>query len=99
MVDVGAKEITSRTASARSVVTLPPEARNIDISIRDNNEVIITSSVSVSAKTGVEMEALMATSIAALTVYDMCKSIGHEIVISRTELISKTGGKSDYEKT
>ena len=78
---------------------LPLNKCSIDISIRENNEVLIDSWVSISGKTGVEMEALTAASIAALTIYDMCKSMGHDIVISSTQLISKTGGKSDYKKT
>ncbi len=48
-------------------------------------------------KTGVEMEALTGASIAALTVYDMCKSFGHHIVINETKLLKKTGGKSDVD--
>jgi len=47
-------------------------------------------------KTGVEMEALTGASVAALTIYDMCKALSHDIVISDVRLISKTGGKSDY---
>lgn len=46
--------------------------------------------------TGVEMEALTAASIAALTIYDMCKAIDHHIVITDIRLIKKTGGKSDF---
>jgi cyclic pyranopterin phosphate synthase len=42
------------------------------------------------------MEALTGASIAALTVYDMCKALSHEIVIAEVRLISKTGGKSDF---
>lgn len=52
--------------------------------------------VSVDHKTGVEMEALTGASVAALTVYDMCKALSHDIVIKETKLLSKTGGKSDY---
>ncbi len=48
------------------------------------------------AKTGVEMEALTAVSVAALTVYDMCKAVQKDIVISDIRLESKTGGKTDY---
>lgn len=48
------------------------------------------------AQTGVEMEALTAVSVAALTVYDMCKAIQKDIVISEIRLESKTGGKTDY---
>jgi len=56
----------------------------------------IVCDVSCHGKTGVEMEALMGASVAALTVYDMCKSFGHQMVIRETKLLSKTGGKSDY---
>lgn len=48
-------------------------------------------------KTGVEMEALTGASVAALTVYDMCKAMSHDIVISETRLIAKTGGKQDFK--
>ncbi|MES1196724.1 MAG: cyclic pyranopterin monophosphate synthase MoaC, partial [Steroidobacter sp.] len=47
-------------------------------------------------KTGVEMEALTGASIAALTIYDMCKALSHDIVIAETRLLNKTGGKSDF---
>jgi cyclic pyranopterin phosphate synthase len=47
-------------------------------------------------RTGVEMEALTGATIAALTVYDMCKALSHDIVIEETRLLSKSGGKSDY---
>ncbi|MFT6807067.1 MAG: cyclic pyranopterin phosphate synthase [Saprospiraceae bacterium] len=77
---------------------LPLNKCSIDISIKENNEVFIDSWVSTSGKTGVEMEALTGASIAALTIYDMCKSMGHDIVIVNTQLIVKTGGKSDYKK-
>lgn len=49
-------------------------------------------------QTGVEMEALHGVSIAALTIYDMCKAISHEMTIEAIQLINKTGGKSDYVK-
>lgn len=49
-------------------------------------------------QTGVEMEALTGASIAALTVYDMCKAMSHDIIIKETKLLSKTGGKSDFER-
>jgi cyclic pyranopterin monophosphate synthase len=51
--------------------------------------------VSVHHKTGVEMEALTGASIAALTIYDMCKALSHDIVIAETRLVEKRGGKSD----
>lgn len=47
-------------------------------------------------KTGIEMEALTAVSIAALTIYDMCKAIDRAMVIEEIKLLKKTGGKSDY---
>jgi cyclic pyranopterin phosphate synthase len=47
-------------------------------------------------KTGVEMEALTGATVAALTIYDMCKALSHDIVIGETRLISKTGGKQDF---
>lgn len=57
----------------------------------------ITATASASYKTGVEMEALTAASIAALTVYDMCKAIDKSMVVEQVYLLSKTGGKSgDY---
>ena len=49
------------------------------------------------AKTGVEMEALSAASVAALTLYDMCKAITKGIVIENIRLVEKTGGKSDFQ--
>lgn len=51
--------------------------------------------VAVSGKTGVEMEALTGASTAALTIYDMCKALSHDIVIAEIRLLSKSGGKSD----
>lgn len=59
-------------------------------------EVEIHCRVSVTAKTGVEMEALTGATVAALTLYDMGKAVSHDIVISETRLIAKTGGKADY---
>jgi cyclic pyranopterin phosphate synthase len=52
--------------------------------------------VSVHHKTGVEMEALTGASIAALTIYDMCKSFSHGIVIGDVRLLAKDGGKHAY---
>ncbi|NUM52946.1 MAG: cyclic pyranopterin monophosphate synthase MoaC [Candidatus Hydrogenedentes bacterium] len=57
---------------------------------------VVTCEAVVHARTGVEMEALTGASIAALTVYDMCKALSHDITIQEVALISKTGGKSDY---
>jgi cyclic pyranopterin monophosphate synthase len=60
------------------------------------NAAIIRCTVTVHHKTGVEMEALTGASVAALTVYDMCKALSHEIVISEVRLLAKEGGKSIY---
>jgi cyclic pyranopterin phosphate synthase len=66
----------------------------------DDGGIRLRSTVSTNAQTGVEMEALVAVSVAALTVYDMCKALDKGIVISDVRLESKTGGKSgDYKRT
>ena len=143
MVDVGEKTVTKRTATARSIVSLPDEVLtqlvngdlqtkkgsvfqiaviagimaakktgdliplchplgldncNIAINLNENNEVIIDCTASITAKTGVEMEALVGASIAALTIYDMCKALSHDIIIKETKLIAKTGGKRDFKR-
>jgi cyclic pyranopterin monophosphate synthase len=59
---------------------------------------VIRCSVTVHHKTGVEMEALTGASVAALTVYDMCKALSHDIVIADVRLIAKHGGKSSYAR-
>ncbi|MFI5158939.1 MAG: cyclic pyranopterin monophosphate synthase MoaC [Sphingobacteriales bacterium] len=144
MVDVSEKIITKRTATARSIVSLPDEVLtqlvdsdlqtkkgsvfqvaiiagimaakktgdliplchplgldncNITINLNKDNEVVIDCTASITAKTGVEMEALVGASIAALTVYDMCKALSHNIIIRETKLIAKTGGKRDFIRT
>ena len=143
MVDVSGKTVSHRTATARSIVSLPNEVLqhltggdlqtkkgsvfqtaiiagimaakktgdliplchplgldncNITISLNEQKEVIIDCTASITAKTGVEMEALVGASIAALTVYDMCKAMSHDIVIRETKLLSKTGGKRDFKR-
>ncbi len=143
MVDVSQKQVTLRTATARSIVSMPPEVIEkfsdgdikskkgsvfqtaiiagimgakktgeliplchplgldnckIDIHINTENEVVIDCTASITAKTGIELEALVGASIAALTVYDMCKALSHDIVIKETKLMEKTGGKRDFQK-
>jgi cyclic pyranopterin phosphate synthase len=61
------------------------------------NEAIIECTCRVHHKTGVEMEALTGASVAALTIYDMCKALSHDIVIANTRLLSKSGGKQDFQ--
>lgn len=70
----------------------------IDIQLAADNKVIIDCRCSVKHKTGIEMEALTGASVAALTVYDMCKALSHDIVIEATRLLAKHGGKRDFER-
>jgi cyclic pyranopterin phosphate synthase len=143
MVDVTEKTVSHRTATARSIVSLPDEVLahltdgdlqtkkgsvfqtaiiagimaakktgeliplchplgldncKVTISVNEQQEVVIDCTASITAKTGVEMEALVGASIAALTVYDMCKAMSHDIVIKETKLLSKTGGKRDFKR-
>ena len=142
MVDVSAKNVTLRTAVAKSTIVMKQDtlkrileggikkgdvlsvaqvagimaAKNTSTIIPmchplllssinihfnhdiDKGELYIESTVKVEGKTGVEMEALTAASVAALTIYDMCKAIDKEMIITDTKLIKKTGGKSDYRR-
>jgi cyclic pyranopterin phosphate synthase len=68
-------------------------------SSNEENVINIQSEVKTIGSTGVEMEALVAASAAALTIYDMCKAGGKDMVIGSTMLVSKTGGKNgDYQR-
>ena len=64
----------------------------------EGDEAIVRCTVSVHHKTGVEMEALTGASIAALTIYDMCKALSHDIVIGPVRLLTKSGGKRDFKR-
>jgi cyclic pyranopterin phosphate synthase len=69
------------------------------IAIEMNKAVaVIDCRCKITHKTGVEMEALTGASVAALTIYDMLKALSHDIVISDTRLIAKTGGKQDFKR-
>jgi len=142
MVDVSAKPVSARTATAEALVTFPEAVwtqlvaadyvtkkgalrdvaiiagtfglkRTADLipfchaipvegssfSIEPSVEgccLVVQCTVKTCARTGVEMEALVGASMAALTLYDMTKSMSHEIAISGLRLLSKSGGKSDY---
>jgi cyclic pyranopterin phosphate synthase len=74
---------------------LPLDRVNIDIQLIDN-KAIIECECRVTHKTGVEMEALMGASVAALTIYDMVKAVSHRVEIGSTVLVGKSGGKSDF---
>ena len=71
------------------------ESCKITIELEDDTAVVHCT-VGVHHKTGVEMEALTGASIAALTIYDMCKALSHGIVIGEVRLLAKDGGKRDY---
>lgn len=62
----------------------------------DGDTIRVEAVTTVTGKTGVEMEALTAVSVAALTIYDMCKAMSHDIEIRHIRLMEKTGGKSDF---
>ena len=137
MVDVTAKEVTQREATARAEVRMRPEtlaliasdglpkgdvlavARvagimaakqtsaliplchplpisgvSVEFELDEGGAVRIGATVRVSGKTGVEMEALTAVSVAALTIYDMCKAVDKAMTIERVRLVHKVGGKS-----
>ncbi|MAF16140.1 MAG: cyclic pyranopterin monophosphate synthase MoaC [Marinomonas sp.] len=137
MVDVSDKDVTKRTATARSVVKMLPETLKkviegglpkgdvlatvriagiqaakktpeliplchplmltkitVDINVLDDCRIEILCTCALSGKTGVEMEALTGASVAALTLYDMCKAVDKGITIVETSLLEKLGGKS-----
>jgi cyclic pyranopterin phosphate synthase len=73
---------------------LPIEVAGIDFAARGRDALEIEARVKVGGKTGVEMEALTAVSVAALTIYDMCKAVDREMVISDIRLMEKRGGRS-----
>lgn len=72
------------------------DGADIDFSI-DETKIWVEAKVRTNGKTGIEMEALMAVSVACLTIYDMCKAIDKQMVIGDIKLIKKTGGKSDFD--
>ena len=143
MVDVGAKAVTARAATAQAIVRFPPDVASalraggmrakkgpvVDTAIIagtlaakrthelipfchplaiercdlhcefiGDTDLVIRCTVAISHKTGVEMEALTGATVAALTVYDMCKALSHEIVIADVRLLAKTGGKRDVRE-
>lgn len=90
--------------AAKRTSELIPLSHNIPLSSVDvkiklsslKNEINIFTTVSCDGKTGVEMEALVAATTAALTIYDMCKAVSHNIIIKDIMLLEKTGGKSKF---
>lgn len=90
--------------AAKNTSHIIPMCHNINLTSADidftfeEDGIIIISTVKCVGETGVEMEALNAASVAALTIYDMCKALQKDIVITNVHLLTKTGGKSgDFE--
>ncbi|HEY4352640.1 MAG TPA: cyclic pyranopterin monophosphate synthase MoaC [Paraburkholderia sp.] len=143
MVDVGAKLVTARGATAQAIVRFPRavaralrdggmrakkgpivdtaiiagtlavkrthelipfchplaiERCELQIEFANTTDLQILCEVAINHKTGVEMEALTGATIAALTVYDMCKALSHEIEITDVRLLEKSGGKREIRK-
>lgn len=90
---LGAKHTSALIPLCHSVIVA-----HVDVQARlEGPSVVLTSCVECVGQTGVEMEALTAVSVAALTVYDMCKAVNRTMVISDIKLLSKTGGtRGDY---
>lgn len=76
---------------------IPIDSIEITFDNNGENELYIYSTAKCTYKTGIEMEVLTAVSVAALTVYDMCKAIDKKMVIGEIKLLEKTGGKSDFK--
>jgi cyclic pyranopterin phosphate synthase len=70
----------------------------VEIHLNEKREVVINCTASLTGKTGVEMEALTGATVAALTIYDMCKAFSHDIEIKSVKLMEKTGGKRDFKR-
>jgi cyclic pyranopterin phosphate synthase len=88
---------TKRTADLIPLChPLPIDSVTIDFAFADERTLQIEATVQVESKTGVEMEALTAVSVAALTVYDMCKAVDRGIAIERIQLEEKSGGRSGH---
>ena len=77
---------------------LPITGCKVEIDEADDRSLYVRCTVKTEGKTGVEMEALHGASVAALTIYDMCKAMSHDITITELRLDEKRGGKSDYDR-
>lgn len=75
---------------------LPIDGCRIGIEWIDDNALLVECDVRTTHRTGVEMEALTGATVAALTIYDMCKALSHELVIGPAKLVGKRGGKRDF---
>ena len=97
--------IIAGTMAAKKTADLIPlchplglEDCRVEIVVANESEVTITCTTVITGKTGVEMEALTGASVAALSIYDMCKGFSHDILIKEVRLIEKTGGKHDFKR-
>jgi len=95
--------ITAGIMAAKRTAELIPLCHPIgldrcDVTVQLNaaGNAVVTCAAAVEHKTGVEMEALTGATVAALTIYDMCKAVSHDIAIREVRLLEKSGGKSDY---
>ncbi len=77
---------------------LPLTKVDIDVKFDNDNQLIIKCLAKTIGQTGVEMEALTGATIAALTIYDMCKGFSQNIIIKETKLMKKSGGETDFER-
>ncbi len=75
---------------------LPIESAEVAFDFPDQQTVLVTATVRVTARTGVEMESLVAASTAALTIYDMCKALDRSMVVEQLRLEEKEGGRSGH---
>ena len=75
---------------------LPIDGIRIGIEWHGERDLRITCRVNTTHRTGVEMEALTGATVAALTIYDMCKALSHAIVLGPAKLVAKRGGKRDF---
>lgn len=78
---------------------LPIDGCRIAIDWHDERSLRIECTVRTTHRTGVEMEALTGATVAALTVYDMCKALGHRIVLGPARVLAKRGGRRDFGET
>jgi cyclic pyranopterin monophosphate synthase len=74
------------------------ESCSVEVEDRGAAGLLIRCKVSIHHRTGVEMEALTGASVAALTIYDMCKALSHDIEITSVRLVEKSGGKQDFKR-
>lgn len=70
----------------------------VTLEFNESSQLVIQCTAEITGKTGVEMEALTGASVAALTVYDMCKAFSHDILIKEVKLMAKSGGKRDFNR-